>query len=490
MSLRLDGYVRVSRVGGREGEGYISPAVQHEEIESYAAELDGQIVAWHQDEDYSGGNVERPDFQAALERLRDRASDGIVVMRVDRFARSVADGAAIVREITDAGQVFASCHERIDPRTPEGKYMLNSFLNNAELFLNQTKAGWWTAKVRAVARGAQIGPTPIGYVRTPKGEPDSGTLTPDPTYGPAITKLFERARDHDAGDTALARWMTKRAPRAGGAPFQPAEIRRWISNRVYLGEVHYGGLVNTEAHPALTDPETWGRCQRAPGAQRRAHSKFLLTGLIRCAACRYAMGGFTYGGRGKTPVYRCGRARNGGCDAASVITTERLDSHVRDLVLDRLGGLELQAAGEGLDLAALDQEFAAAEAELQTFAADVGVRRTLGEAGWQDGFYTRAADRDAKREARDRAYSQSKLVAVARDVEDLDHDGPASRQRRSTSQRKRRGLRARARGIRHLAMCHALMSPTGRSVGERSPHHHMGYTHSQSNPTPACVVGA
>jgi Resolvase, N terminal domain len=65
-------------------------------------------VAWHQDEDYSGGNAERPDFQAALERLRAGDSEGLVVMRVDRFARSVADGAAIVRDITDRGQVFAS----------------------------------------------------------------------------------------------------------------------------------------------------------------------------------------------------------------------------------------------------------------------------------------------------------------------------------------------------------------------------------------------
>src|SRR5437879_3942876 len=124
MGLHLDGYVRVSRVGGRQGEGYISPTVQREAIEAYASELGGQIVAWHQDEDYSGANAARPDFQAALERLRAGESDGLVVMRIDRFARSVADGAAIVRDIVAAGQVFASCHERIDSRTPEGKYML------------------------------------------------------------------------------------------------------------------------------------------------------------------------------------------------------------------------------------------------------------------------------------------------------------------------------------------------------------------------------
>jgi site-specific DNA recombinase len=184
VALDLDAYIRVSRVGGRAGEGYISPDVQREAIEGYARDLGGAIVAWHDDQDYSGGNVERPGFQQVLERLRDGETDGIIVMKIDRFARSVADGAAVVRGIISRKQVFASCHERIDSRTPEGKYMLTSFLANAELFLDQAKASWWTAKARAVARGAHIGPTPIGYQRIPKGEERSGCLLPHPVYGP------------------------------------------------------------------------------------------------------------------------------------------------------------------------------------------------------------------------------------------------------------------------------------------------------------------
>lgn len=419
MSLRLDGYVRVSRVGGRDGEGYISPAVQREAIASYATELEGKIVAWHDDQDQSGGTVERPAFQHVLERLRGGESDGIVVMKVDRFARSVADGASIVRGIVDAGQVFASCHERIDPRTPEGKYMLTSFLANAELFLDQAKASWWTAKARAVARGAHIGPTPIGYERIAKGEKGSGQLAPHPTYAPAIRELFARAAESAEGDSALARWMTSRAPRIRGAPWQPSEIRRWLQNRVYLGEVRYGDLANTEAHTALTDPGTWERCQRTPGVQRKAHSRFLLAGLVRCAHCRYAMGGQTYGGSGSTPIYRCNGRR---CKAPSVITAERLEGFVHGLVLERVRGLELEAAAEGVDLEAVDRSYEEAEAELRAFAADVNARRRLGEAVWQDLLTGRADHRDAMREARERAYARSQLVAVAGDVEDLDHD--------------------------------------------------------------------
>lgn len=442
MSLKLDGYIRVSRVGGRQGEGYISPSVQREAIERYAAELDGEIVAWHQDEDNTGGNTDRPAFQAVLERLRSGASDGVVVMKIDRFARSVADGASVVREIINRDQVFASCQERIDPRTDEGQFMLNTFLNNAELFLNQSKTNWRTSKANAIARGAHIGPTSIGYLKVELeptkpthispadsealgGPTESGRLVPDPTYGPAITELFKRASNGSEDDSALARWMTKRAPRRGGAPWQPSEIRRWLTdrNRVYLGEVRYGDLVNTEAHKPLTDPETRERCQREPGAQRRPHSKFLLSGITRCAHCRYSMGGFTYGGSGKTPVYRCHRSRNGGCDEASVITAERLEGHIRGLVLDRLRGLELEAAGEGVDLGALDGAYEEAESELRAFSADLNARRLLGEAGWQEALELRASDRDSRREARDDAYSKSKLLTVARDVGDLDHDG-------------------------------------------------------------------
>jgi DNA invertase Pin-like site-specific DNA recombinase len=423
VALRLDGYIRVSRIGGRKGEGYISPQVQQEAIETYAEELEGEIVAWHDDQDQSGGNVERPGFQRVLERLEAGETDGIVVMRVDRFARSVADGATIVRDIVERDQVFASVKERIDPRTAIGTYQLNDYLNNAERFLNESKEGWVTAKARAIARGAHIGPTPNGYERIPKGEERSGCLTPHPTYGPAMTKLFRRAATGKHGDTDLARWMTETAPRESGAPWQPSEIRRWLSNRVYLGEVRYGDLVNTEAHKPLTDPETWERCQRAPGVQRRGRGEFLLAGLVRCANCRYSMTGQSSGGSGNTPVYRC-PGRNGRCDHRSVITGAILEDYLTSIVTERLLGLELEAADAGVDLAAADREYEAAETELQAFAGDIEARRILGEAGWHDHLTARALARDEKRTARDEAYSRGRLAAVAADVvDDLDHDG-------------------------------------------------------------------
>src|SRR5881392_2369155 len=54
LKQRVDGYVRVSRIGGRAGDGYISPEVQREQISAFAGLMGVEIDAWHDDQDYSG----------------------------------------------------------------------------------------------------------------------------------------------------------------------------------------------------------------------------------------------------------------------------------------------------------------------------------------------------------------------------------------------------------------------------------------------------
>lgn len=414
--MRLDGYIRVSRIGGREGEGYISPDVQREAIERYAEELGGEVVRWEDDQDFGGGTTERPGFQRIMARLEAEETDGVVVMKIDRFARSVADGVGVVRQIVDRGQTFASCHERIDPRTPEGRYMLTSFFANAELFLDQIKAGWQTSKARAVARGVHIGPTPIGYQRE-----KSIPLVPHPIYGPAVTELFKRAAKGRDGDTALARWMTDRAPPKDRRGWQASEVRRWLSNRLYLGEVRYGALVNSEAHPPLTDSETWERCQREPRMQRKAHSPFLLSGLVRCDACRFSMGGQTYGGHdGTKPVYRC---TNRSCEAPAVILCSRLDTYVSEVVRAEVGPRELRATHTVADLVGAERDLANARREFDDLATDIEARRLLGPEKWRESLAAWGAEVE-RCEARVREIRASlDLAELVENVNALDWHG-------------------------------------------------------------------
>lgn len=422
MVVRLDGYIRVSRIGGREGEGYISPDEQRDAILAYAAQLGGEIVAWHDDQDFSGGNVERPGFQAMLDRLAARETDGMVVMAVDRFSRSTADGSSIVKEIIGRDQIFASCRERIDPRTAEGRYMLRSFLSNAELFLDQVTDRWTSAKGRAIARGAHIGPTPVGYLKVkpiptkPRhispvdsaargGPTEPGLLIPCLTYGPTVKKLFEMAATRSHSDVALAQWMTRETPREGGAAFAASEVRRWLANRTYLGEVRYGELVKQGAHETLTDEPTWQRCQREPGEPRLMASNYLLKGLVRCAGCRYAMSGHT--GR-----YRCGRA-NRGCPAPAGIDAGQLEEYVTAMVIERQRGLLLAQSEADQSNVATIERFEEAAAEVETFVGDPEARKLLGEASWQEGLRVRVAEREARRPARDQAVAEESSKKLA-----------------------------------------------------------------------------
>ena len=94
---RVDGYIRVSRIGGRAGDGYISPEVQREQIEAFASLMGVEVDEWHDDQDFSGGNVERPAFLEVIRRIESGETGGVIVAKIDRFARSAPDGGAMAR---------------------------------------------------------------------------------------------------------------------------------------------------------------------------------------------------------------------------------------------------------------------------------------------------------------------------------------------------------------------------------------------------------
>jgi site-specific DNA recombinase len=378
---RVDGYVRVSRIGGRAGDGYISPEVQREQIEAFASLMGVEIDAWHDDQDYSGGNVARPAFLEVIRRIETGETGGVIVARIDRFARSAPDGGAMVRRILDAGGVFASAQERIDPTTDFGKAMLNIMFVMAELQLDQLKSGWKTAKGRAIGRGAHIGPTPFGYRRVPRGVEGSGTLVPDPGAGRAVSKLFRRAAS-GAGIAELTRYMDEISPRPDGGLWTTSSVGHLLANRVYLGEVSYGkDARNPRAHEPLVDVETWQAAQRERRPRKKRGSAFVLSGLVRCAACRYVMTGGPGGSSGHLRVYRCqGRHGGGRCPAPSMVAAERLERWVIEQVKALLAGSEVRAqqATDNAALARLAEAVSSAEAELDAFMLDLANRDRYG----------------------------------------------------------------------------------------------------------------
>src|ERR1039458_5248445 len=125
----MDGYTRVSRVAGREGEAFQSPAVQREQIERWAALRGVEISAWHEDLDQSGGKLTRPGLDDFMERLRAGETDGIAVSRLDRLSRAgVADALKLVETIHEAGGKVAAVDLGVDPTTDTGEFFLTLML--------------------------------------------------------------------------------------------------------------------------------------------------------------------------------------------------------------------------------------------------------------------------------------------------------------------------------------------------------------------------
>ena len=130
--------------------------------------MDANIVKWHTDLDKSGGKLDRPGLNAALERVESGKTGGLIVAKIDRFARA-AEAGGVVKRIIASGGIFASADERLDPTTPMGKAMLQIVLVFAEMELDRIRDNWKDAQRRAVERGVHIASRPpTGYDRDPQ----------------------------------------------------------------------------------------------------------------------------------------------------------------------------------------------------------------------------------------------------------------------------------------------------------------------------------
>ena len=140
----------------------------------------------------SGGSLERPALQKMLEHIGDGRMDQIVVYRIDRLTRSLADFARIV-DIPDAAKTsFVSVTRSFNTATGMGRLTLNMLLGFAR-FEREVTADRIRDKIAATKRKGlwMGGAVPIGY------DPDGRTLKIDEVEAGTVRSLYDLYQQHD-----------------------------------------------------------------------------------------------------------------------------------------------------------------------------------------------------------------------------------------------------------------------------------------------------
>ncbi len=387
--MNLEAYVRVSKVGGRSGESFISPEAQSEAIRIWA-EAHGHHLTWNDPElDVSGGSMERPIFKRIMERIETGQSDGIIVAKLDRFARTLVGALNTIERLEAHDAVLVSVADNIDLSTATGRAFMRILLVFAELERERITDGLDDAVSRAVRRGVHIAKyVPRGYDKIDQ------KLVPN-DLAPAIREAFlMRAAGHSR--TKIARKLDEIAPLPDAGCWTPPMVDRMISMRVYKGEAYRGEKSNPNAHPAIVSVAEWNAAQLAPvmGASRSKQPN-LLGGIARCAACRYVLAPTMSGSRdgGKWPSYRCrGRHTAGVCPSPASVNRRKLDEYVEALWRKQMAGEGVVNVTDSETLRAASAVLSEAEDELHAFARNTKARKLLGDDAYDEALAVRATE--------------------------------------------------------------------------------------------------
>src|SRR6266851_1128373 len=128
-------YTRKSSEEGLE-QDFNSLHAQREACEAYVKSQAGEgwqlIKTPYDDGGYSGGSMERPALQSLLEDIRQKQIDVVVVYKVDRLTRSLADFAKMVEVFDAQGVSFVSVTQQFNTTTSMGRLTLNVLLSFAQ----------------------------------------------------------------------------------------------------------------------------------------------------------------------------------------------------------------------------------------------------------------------------------------------------------------------------------------------------------------------
>ncbi|RYE40281.1 MAG: recombinase family protein, partial [Hyphomicrobiales bacterium] len=287
-------YTRVSTDVGLDQE-FNSLDAQYDASEAYIRSQAhagwGLVKTRYDDGGFSGGSTDRPALQKLLDDVRARKIRVIVVYKVDRLTRSLADFAKLVELFDAHGVSFVSVTQQFNTTTSMGRLTLNVLLSFAQ-FEREVTAERIRDKILASKRkGLWVGGmVPLGYSLS------DSKLSINEDEARTVRLIFNRylelgsvnrlVRDlKEKGLTSKVRQLSSGGTR-GGIPFTQGPLFYMLRNRFYIGEVQFKGEILPGPQSPLLDRDLFEAVQAKLTEQwsHRTHtkqkSKALLAGLI------------------------------------------------------------------------------------------------------------------------------------------------------------------------------------------------------------------
>jgi DNA invertase Pin-like site-specific DNA recombinase len=287
-------YTRVSTDAGLD-QDFNSLDAQYEGASAYIRSQAHagwtQLRTRYDDGGFSGGSTDRPALQQLLNDVRSGRIDIIVVYKVDRLTRSLADFAKLVELFDAHGVSFVSVTQQFNTTTSMGRLTLNVLLSFAQ-FEREVTSERIRDKIAASKRkGLWVGGVvPLGYHAKDR------KITIVESEARIVRHIFKRYLELGSlnlllPDLKRSGITTRVRPLAdgrtiGGIPFTRGALAYLLRNRFYIGEVSYKGEVLAGQQPRLLDRALFDAVQARLDQQRSNHvtarqsSESILMGLI------------------------------------------------------------------------------------------------------------------------------------------------------------------------------------------------------------------
>jgi site-specific DNA recombinase len=273
-------YTRKSSEEGLE-QNFNSLHAQRQACEAFIRSQAGEgwrlIRMAYDDGGFSGATMERPALKTLLEHVNEEGIDVVVVYKVDRLTRSLADFAKIV-EIFDAhGVSFVAVTQQFNTTTSMGRLTLNVLLSFAQFEREVTGERIRDKIAASKQKGMWMGGTPpLGYDlrdrRLVINEGEAKTVRLIFRLYLELKTLRKVREELNRRSIVSKRWLSRGSIQHGGFSFGRGALYHLLANPIYRGEIRHKSVAYPGQHEAIIERATWLRVQEML-SQKAAHPR-------------------------------------------------------------------------------------------------------------------------------------------------------------------------------------------------------------------------